>query len=286
MSNKNKWLDYLLNIDRRVVYVIIFLSVALPFFLNPVVDIQPTKWVSAVYDEMEEAARTNKPIIIGFDYDPSTLAELDPMAKALLRHAFSRNIKVLGLNFIANGTSLAAMTMDDVAKEFGKEYGKDYVFLPFMPQYDLVLLNFGDNFRKSYTQDFRGQSLENIPMLSNLQNYDDFHMVIDISGTKLPTIYIMYGVTRYHFKFVTGCTAVSATEYFPYLQSGQMIGLITGMKGAAEYEGLVKAKLNLPTGDGMKGMASQTWGHIVIIIFIVIGNILYYVRRRMNMESK
>ena len=286
MSNKNKWLDYLLNIDRRVVYVIIFLSVVLPFFLNPVVDIQPTKWVSAVYDEMEEAARTNKPIIIGFDYDPSTLAELDPMAKALLRHAFSRNIKVLGLNFIANGTSLAAMTMDDVAKEFGKEYGKDYVFLPFMPQYDLVLLNFGDNFRKSYTQDFRGQSLENIPMLSNLQNYDDFHMVIDISGTKLPTIYIMYGVTRYHFKFVTGCTAVSATEYFPYLQSGQMIGLITGMKGAAEYEGLVKAKLNLPTGDGMKGMASQTWGHIVIIIFIVIGNILYYVRRRMNMESK
>jgi len=286
MLNKNKWLDYLLNIDRRVVYVIIFLSVVLPFFLNPVVDIQPTKWVSAVYDEMEEAARTNKPIIIGFDYDPSTLAELDPMAKALLRHAFSRNIKVLGLNFIANGTSLAAMTMDDVAKEFGKEYGKDYVFLPFMPQYDLVLLNFGDNFRKSYTQDFRGQSLENIPMLSNLQNYDDFHMVIDISGTKLPTIYIMYGVTRYHFKFVTGCTAVSATEYFPYLQSGQMIGLITGMKGAAEYEGLVKAKLNLPTGDGMKGMASQTWGHIVIIIFIVIGNILYYVRRRMNMESK
>ena len=286
MSNKNKWLDYLLNIDRRVVYVIIFLSVALPFFLNPVVDIKPTKWVSAVYDEMEEAARTNKPIIIGFDYDPSTLAELDPMAKALLRHAFSRNIKVLGLNFIPNGTSLAATTMDDVAKEFGKEYGKDYVFFPYLPQFDLILLNFGDNFRKSYTQEFRGQSLENIPMLSNLQNYDDFHMVIDISGTKLPTFYIMYGVTRYHFKFVTGCTAVSATEYFPYLQSGQMIGLITGMKGAAEYEGLVKAKLNLPTGDGMKGMASQTWGHIVIIIFIVIGNILYYVRRRMNMESK
>jgi len=286
MSNKNKWLDYLLNIDRKVVYVIIFLSVALPFFLNPVVDIQPTKWVSAVYDEMEEAARTNKPIIIGFDYDPSTLAELDPMAKALLRHAFSRNIKVLGLNFIPNGTSLAATTMDDVAKEFGKEYGKDYVFFPYLPQYDLVLINFGDNFRKSYTQEFRGQPLENIPMLSNLQNYDDFHMVIDLSGTKLPTAYIMYGVTRYHFKFVTGCTAVSATEYFPYLQSGQMIGLITGMKGAAEYEGLVKANLNLPTGDGMRGMASQTWGHLVIIIFIVIGNILYYVRRRMSMEIK
>src|SRR3989339_429954 len=226
MSNKNKWLDYLLNIDRRVVYVIIFLSIALPFFLNPVVDIQPTKWVSAVYNEMEEAARTNKPIIIGFDYDPSSLAELDPMAKVLLRHAFSKNIKVLGLNFIANGTSLADITMEQVAKEFGKEYGKDYVYLGYLPQYDLVLLNFGDNFRKSFSKEFRGQPIENIPMLSNIQNYDDFHMVIDLSGTKLPTAYIMYGVTRYHFKFVTGCTAVSATEYYPYLQSGQMVGLI------------------------------------------------------------
>ncbi len=280
MSKKKKWVDYIVNIDRRVVYVIIVLGVSLPFFLKPVIKIKPTKWVKTSYELIEEAAKKNKPILIGFDYDPATMAELQPMAEVILRHAFSKNVKVMGINFIPNGTSLAATTMDEVAAEFGKEYGKDYVFMGYLPQFDLVLLNFGDDFRKSYKKDFTELKISEIPMLSNIQNFDDFHLVIDLSGTKLPMYYILYGVTRYGFNFITGCTAVSATEYYPYLQSGQMKGLIPGMKGAAEYE-FILGKIS----DGMRGMASQTWGHLVIIFFIVVGNILFYIRRKMKIEA-
>lgn len=270
-------LKKLINLDRRWVYLFLFFAVSLPFFLKPVVSMKTTKWVKSAYELVDEAAKLNKPILIGFDYDPSTLAELQPMAEAILRHAFSKNAKVVGMTFLPNGVSLAATTMDAIGKEYGKVYGQDYVFLGYLPQVQLVLLNLGDDLRKSFEKEFRGGEINTVPMLSNIQNYNDFHVVIDISGTKLPQSYIVYGVDKYNFNYFAGVTAVSATEYFPYLQSGQMKGLLAGMKAAAEYEGI-----SGNIGDGMRGMASQTWGHMTIIFFIIIGNILYYIKRHMD----
>lgn len=270
----NKWIDYIFNIDRRVVYLFIFIMVALPFFFKPVVSIRTTERVRNVYNLVEEAAKLNKPIIIGIDFDPSTIAELKPMAVALLRHAFMRDVKVLGINFLVNGTTLGADVMDTIAKEYGKEYGKDYAYFGYIPQMNIVLLNFCNDFRKSYEKDYRGNPVDDIPMLKDYQNFDDFHVVVDLSGTKIPQTYIFYGVNRCKFNFAAGVTAVSATEYFPYLHSGQMKGLMAGMKAAAEYEGLIGK-----SDKGMRGMAAQTWGHLTIIAFIIVGNILYYIKK-------
>ncbi len=275
MENKNSILNFLFNLDRRVIYFALIITISIPFFLKPTIKIRITDEVRNVYAQIETAAKNNKPIIIGFDYDPATLAELQPMAEALLRHAFSRNVKVLGITFMPNAVSLAVNTLATIAKEFGKVEGEDYVFLPYLPQYSILLLNFGINFRKSYKKDFRGIDVDEIPMLKDLQNFDDFQIVIDISGTKMPLAYIIYGVNKYKFNFATGVTAVSATEYFPFLDSGQMKGLIIGMKGAAEYESLAKY-----SGDAMRGMASQTWGHLIIIFFIILGNIIFFIRKR------
>ncbi|MBF0314135.1 MAG: hypothetical protein HQK52_12020 [Oligoflexia bacterium] len=278
-TESKKWLNFILNLDKRIVYVFMFFAVCLPFFLNPVVDIKSTPRVQSAFDLVEEAAKNHKAIMIGFDYDPSTLAELQPMAVAFLRHAFSKNVPVVGINFLPNGTSLAASTMDQIAKEYGKKNGEDYVFMGYLPQPTLVLLNLGEDIRKSYKVDYRGIKVDDIPLLKNIQNYNDFHLVICISGTRMPSSYIVYGVNRYNFNYVAGVTAVSATEYYPFLQSGQMKGLLAGMKSAAEYESMAGR-----LGDGMRGMASQTWGHITIIIFIIIGNILYYARKRMDVK--
>lgn len=284
MSTNNKkrsaLVEKIINLDKRIVYIFIFLAVTIPFFLKPVVKLNSSPWAKRAYEIVDEAAKVGKPILISFDYDPATIAELQPMAKAILRHAFSKGIKVVAINNIPNGTSLGAVTMDSVAKEFNKEYGKDYVYLGYVPQTMLVMLNFGEDFRKSYVKDFRGLLIKDIPILNNIQNYADFHVVIDLSGTAMPKSFIVFGVEKYNFNFITGATAVSGTEYFTYLQSGQMDGLLIGMKGAAEYEGLSGF-----IGDAMSGMASQSWGHIVILLFIIIGNVLYYVKKRMDKQN-
>lgn len=279
-KKRKTWTARILHLDVRIVYLFVFAVVILPFFFKPVLGLKTTKWVKSTFDIMEEAAVKGKPVMIGFDYDPSSLAELQPMATAFLRHAFSRNIKVVGINFNANGTALAATTMDEVAKEYGKKYGEDYVFMGYLPQWYIVIQNIGDNIRKPYQADYKGQAINDIPMLKSIQNYNDFHLVICIAGTKVPTDYIIWGVNQYNFNFAAGLTAVSAAEYYPYLQSGQLKGLLAGMKAAAEYEGLISKP-----DSAMRGMASQEWGHLTIIAFIIIGNILFYLRKKMKSEG-
>jgi hypothetical protein len=83
------------------------------------------------------------------------------------------------------------------------------------------------------------------------------------------------GNSLFHRPIAGGCTAVSAPQFYPYLQTGQLIGLLGGLKGAAEYETLVNY-----AGDATRRMDAQSIAHLVIIIFIIFANISYFVLRK------
>jgi hypothetical protein len=74
---------------------------------------------------------------------------------------------------------------------------------------------------------------------------------------------------------VGGTTGVTAPEMYPYYQSKQLLGLLEGLKGAAEYEKLLGYK-----GSATKGMDAQSTGHWMMVVFIVLGNVLYFARGR------
>ena len=70
-------------------------------------------------------------------------------------------------------------------------------------------------------------------------------------------------------------TAVTAPEAYPVLNSGQVQGLLSGLRGAAEYEVLVGHP-----GTATRGMDAQSVVHFVIAGFIVVANFLYFAERR------
>ena len=71
-----------------------------------------------------------------------------------------------------------------------------------------------------------------------------------------------------------------APDLYPFLQSGQMKGLLGGLAGAAEYEALVGAP-----GLGTTGMQPQSVTHLIIILFILVGNTVYFITRRRGNPS-
>ena len=72
---------------------------------------------------------------------------------------------------------------------------------------------------------------------------------------------------------VAGVTAVSAPEYYPYLQSNQLLGLLGGMAGAAEYE-----KTRGESGSATQGMDAQSLGHLFVALCILMGNVIQWTR--------
>ena len=100
-------------------------------------------------------------------------------------------------------------------------------------------------------------------------------MICLASGNTPDGLWIPYGQERYKFKFGLGCTAVMAPDQYPYLQSGQMNGMMGGLAGAAEYETLINA-----SGKATAGMGAQSFVHLIIICFIVLGNVMFFLYGR------
>jgi len=86
----------------------------------------------------------------------------------------------------------------------------------------------------------------------------------------LDTWYV-YGKEKYGFELGGGCTAVSAPGLYPLIDTGQINGLLGGLRGAAEYETLVGM-----AGKATAGMDAQSATHFLIIILIVVCNLFYF----------
>jgi hypothetical protein len=268
------WHERLLAIDRRVLYALIFLAVLIPSLIPMGLPIKVTPEVQHVYDRID-SLKPGQIIMLPLEYDPSTAAELEPMAFAVLRHAFSKNLRVLGLCLSSTGVTLVEREIAQVAKEYGKEYGKDYVYLGYQPYPGVVILTMGENFRTPFPLDYYGTPLDNLPMMHGVRNYHDVGLVFTVNATSGIDQWIIYGQGRYKFPFGLGSAAVMATNYYQYVQSGQLFGIISGLRGAAEYEILI-GKGNV----ARKGMDVQSVAHALIIAFIVLGNVAFFVERR------
>src|SRR5437867_3739768 len=125
----------------------------------------------------------------------------------------------------------------------------------------------------AFPRDCRGHDAHGLPVMRRVRGYTSFPLLVNISsgypGTKE---WVQQVQARFHLPMVAGVTAVSAPEYYPYLQSGQLRGMLGGMAGAAEYE-----KARGERGSATRGMDAQSLGHLLVAFCIVLGNV---VRRR------
>lgn len=262
------------QLDRRWVYLAVFIGVLLPLLIGFHLPVKATANVRAVHASID--ALDGDTVLLSFDFGPSTLTELRPMANAILRHCFSKNLRVIGVTLNAEGVGIAKTILADMAKESGREYGRDYVFLGYKAGNEVVILNMGQDLRAAFATDVRGTPLDDLPVTRNINSLSDLAYVVDIAaGYPGVDEWIQYGQERYKFKLAAGCTAVMAPDFFPFLQSGQLDGLLGGLAGAAEYESLIERP-----DTAVDGMRPQSVGHVVIILFIIFGNAAYFTSRR------
>jgi len=210
-------------------------------------------------------------ILVSFDHEASSLPEIQPLALATLRHAFSRDHRLIGVALLAEGTGIGYRLLRTTAQEYGKEYGDDYVYLGFKPQYIAAILAMGESIENTFPQDYLGSDYDELPMLATVTNYDEIAAVLSISDGSLTTHWIEYGRGRYGVTVITATAAAMVTTYDPYLASGQLSAMVSGLRGAAEYEQLIGRG-----GAGLRGMLAQTSAHLYVILMIIIGNVMYF----------
>jgi hypothetical protein len=269
------WADKVLSIDRRWIFLAIGIAVTVPFFLPLGLPIVVTPPVQSLYDAVGELEPNSAPLLLSIDYAPATLPELEPMSMAILRHCFENDVDVVVMTLHPAGYGLAERALLAVAEEYDQEYGEDYAFLGFQPGVSAVILGMGINIRNVFPADAYGTALDDIPLMQGVRNYDDIPLVISLAGWSAAEAWVYYAHQPYRQQVGAGVTAVMATDFYPYLNAGQLTGLLGGMRGAAEYEELIQRP-----DQGARGMDSQSVIRLIIIVLIAVGNIAYFVSRK------
>jgi hypothetical protein len=286
--------DRLQRIDRRWIYLVIWVVVMVPLIFPFSIKPQAMPPVSRLFNYIDTMPE-DKALVISIDYTPDTQAELHPMAIALLRHAFATHRRVGILTLQVYGLGLGEDALRQVSAEFNALStthedsiisGEDYVFWGWSTPIVTVLLGMGEKITNVFPVDYYGVATESLPITARIKNYNDIGIVVSIAGSAVPGSWVAYAQTQFGVRIGCGTTAVSAADYYPYLNSGQFTGMLAGMRGAAEYEQLLADKLAAAGSTlelrrkATEAMSSQTAAHIAIILFIIIGNIGYFASRR------
>ena len=273
-------------LDRRWLYLLIALGAIIPMFTPLGLPIPTSREVEGLFDYIEELGPGDT-VLLAIDYDPQTVGENDPQAYGVLRHCFERDVNVLITALSQNAPGMAQEMIEIVANEYDKENGIDYCYLGYQPYPAIVIMSIGQNFRIPFPQDYFGTPLDQIPLMKNKQNYDDINLVVSVAAGWVAESWVTYAKERYGCDVALAVTAVQAAQYYAFWNARQIVGLVPGLKGAAEYQELMRAQDMHYTDGPLRGMDVQSIEHLLIIAFIVVGNVGFFAERaRKRREAK
>ena len=231
------------RLDRRLLFVLIGLSVLIPLIKPDWINI-PIKTTSnseIVFSELNSLNRGDK-VLVSFEYGASTKPEIHPMSVALLQHLFAKGVKIYTVPLWPEGLMMAKYALDEVqsSKLFNIKEHIDYVSLPYKAGGEIIIRGIATDIRSIFTQDVNNVLLENIPMMEGIYDITDFDFVFDLSaGVPGNAEWVQFACDEYKIPLSSGCTSIMVTDAIPYVESGQIRGILAGMPGAAEYEQMV-----------------------------------------------
>ena len=287
------------KIDRRIIFFLIGLSVLIPLIKPDWVKL-PIKIdnnTKIVYDSISSLNEGDK-VLLSFEYGASTKPEVHPMAVALLKHLFSKGIKVYIVSLWPEGPIMAKLAIEEIigSELFNIEDGIDYVMFDYKVGGSIVIKNIADDFRGIYKQDYNRKSIDDLKIMDGIYSVEDFDFVFDFSaGVPGNAEWVQYACDPKKVPLSSGCTSIMVTDAIPYVESGQLKGILAGMPGAAEYEKMVYDYLiieadnnnkyinqnsTITKGKAFARMSAQSIAHLLMVVFIVLGNLSYYFERK------
>jgi hypothetical protein len=285
------WTERIQTFDRRWIFLAMALAIVLPILFPLELPTKASPMVKAAFYSVEALEEGDR-VLLSLDLDPASTPELEPFYRSVVLQLKRKNVKMVILTTWYAAPPLVERWIRETIEqpiidgsdpsykgEPDRAYraGEDYVWLGFREGREATINGLATDLRGTFDNVASdGTKLDDIEMMNGIRVLDDFDLVVMVSAG-FPGIkeYVQQAQSRGDVKMMGACTAVSTTDYTPYYNAGQLLGLVGGMAKAAEYEALV-GKL----GTATQGTDILNFGHLVVILAIVFGNFVYFVGRR------
>jgi hypothetical protein len=283
-------------IDVRIVYLIFAVCAAAPLVLQLKLPVPPSKESLGLFNEIENCPK-DKIVLIHSTWDVGIQGECWGQYQAVVEHLLRRGVKFIVCSIdVPTAPEMAKKAMDSrevkaICKKYNRVYGVDWVQLGFTPSGSnfSTVQAMAKNFEAAYASDYiESKPLSELPLTKKYRNIRDVQLIYAVGyGSDERWLSFIRGV--YGTDVAFAAAGISTSGYYPYLQSHQIVGMLAGVRGAAEYESLVHTKygqLDPERGMGTRLIVPQAFCHMLIIVFVVLGNIGYFTARRMAAERE
>lgn len=263
------------NIDSRVIYAVVLVCLIVPMLFPIGIPLSIARNTSSIY-ELIETLGPNDRVVLSLDYEPASSPDVHPQSIAVTQHLLQRGVKVIYVAFWEAGPLFAEGMIEDYTAKYNLQYGVDVINLGFIAGRETAIRAFGDDILNSAPVDFRNNPTATMPIMAGIQDAKDIDLFITFSGGSPGVLEWIRQVKDVHnIRLAAGAVTVSVPGFIPFVQSGQLIGLLAGLRGAAEYE-----VLSGNPGAAASKMDGQSLGHMAIITFIILGNLAYIAEQR------
>lgn len=273
MAGKS-FIDILEEVPREVLYTIVLIAMIIPL-LRPLglpvpVSAPVMEWYKAI-----EAIPPGSYVLISH-CSLGAFPAFESMQVATLHHLYSKPVKLVFFSIDATGLIVYDMLMSKVdPKAYGKTYGVDYFHIGYIAGGETAMKALAEDFKSAVPADYKGTPLSQIPMAEKLYNIRDFYMVICFTSAGETSIgWVRQWVTmRPEVKYLCCVLDMMLPTMRPYYEAKQVTALVGSAPGG-EYEYLIGKP-----GTGIKKADAFSGAHLVILVFIILGNIAHLAKR-------
>ncbi len=260
------------------IFALVGLAVGLPALLGLAgPQGEPFRWpgVEQAYLGIQ-AISPNALVVVYWAYDPATAGELDLVMQPVLRHLLERRARLAVVSLVPGGIAGAQRLIAQLRAEQGTDnltlaanLGQPITF---------AYLPGGASVLPLVARDPAQALLENPPAAGdNLRNRvaDAPALVVAVAAQADDVRHWLEQVQPLERTPVIAVTGAAADPILrPYLDSNQLLGLVSGFDGAAGYLRLLDPfAAPESTPALLRQIVLQNWGHLAFLAAIALGNL-------------
>ena len=281
--NKLEFLSRFYTLNPRWLYLAVTVVLVIPLLVSiPMPTNVASRGPRGLYETIG-ACPSNKVVLIDSSWDLGSKPECMALLACVTDDLCRRKIKFVVLSTSMYAPTFVTEVVQPIVKQAGYVYGRDWVNLGFIQppggNMGVLIDALCRDVHRTRSTDINGTPVADLPLMRTVRNAADIHLVYAINYCP-PLEWMSFGKAQYGLPVAFGSAAMMAPYYYVYLDSNQLCGLLTGNRGAYEYESLTGRR-----GLGSKVMMSFAFGHCFIIVAALLGNVGYVAYARLRRRA-
>ena len=270
------------DLDRRWLYTALFVAVAIPVFVKMRPPIPPSRDTLGVYRAIQ-ATPPGRLVMLQPTWDAGTVGECRAQFRGIVTHLMRSGIPFVVWTSNPSSPPFYQPIIEEAATRFHRRYGVEWADFGYKVPGDQVAFavqSMARDFPQYMRTDIHGTPAADLPLLRGVRDAGAFWLAISIGYNPTPE-FIQFMEAVYGTRVAFAAAAINSSTLYSYIDSGQITGILVGARGGAEYEML----MGIP-GQGVDIIIAQSFGHLLIILAVLLGNLALLGERYSRTRSR